>query len=281
MNILIFKIVYHLLLVILKALFPIALFTKKSLACKGVNPSVTWLHLTISEHGEMNSTIVIFPGTNRERDMVMAVERASGKKPNFVWYNDTSFPKTDLIIVPGGFSYGDYLRSGAMAARSPAMNSVLEYASKGVPILGVCNGFQILTEVGLLPGALIRNKNLKFICRNVSIKVESDDSIFTSRYSKGQVLSIPVAHNDGNYFASEGLLQELHDRSQIAFKYTDQSGRVDASTNPNGSCENIAGILNAKKNVLGLMPHPENATDCNLGGTDGRPLFQSLVDAIT
>ena len=183
--------------------------------------------------------------------------------------------------MPGGFSYGDYLRSGAMAARSPAMNSVLEYASKGVPILGVCNGFQILTEVGLLPGALIRNKNLKFICRNVSIKVEADDSIFTSRYSKGQILSIPVAHNDGNYFASEGLLQELHDKSQIAFKYTDQSGRVDASTNPNGSCENIAGILNAKKNVLGLMPHPENATDCNLGGTDGRPLFQSLVDAIT
>lgn len=281
MNILISKILNHLLLVILKALFPKALFVKKSLACKGASPSVTWLHLTISEHGEMKSTIVTFPGTNREHDMAAAVEQASGKKPNFVWYNDTNFPKTDLIIVPGGFSYGDYLRCGAMAAKSPAMNSVLEYASKGVPILGVCNGFQILTEVGLLPGALIRNKNLKFICRNVIIKVEVDDTIFTSRYSKGQILSIPVAHNDGNYFANAGLLKELHDNNQIAFRYADQSGKVDMSANPNGSCENIAGILNTKKNILGLMPHPENATDCNLGGTDGRPLFRSLVDAIT
>tara|TARA_B100000700_G_scaffold274671_1_gene319883 strand:- start:129 stop:965 length:837 start_codon:yes stop_codon:yes gene_type:complete len=271
----------HLLLVILKALFIKALFVRKSQACKGINPSVPWLHLDISKHGKMNSTIVIFPGTNREHDMVMAVEQASGKKPNFVWYSDTSFPKTDLIIVPGGFSYGDYLRSGAMAARSPAMTSVLEHASKGVPVLGVCNGFQILTEVGLLPGALIRNNNLKFICRNVYIKVEVDDSIFTSRYSKGEILSIPVAHNDGNYFANEDLLQELHDNCRIAFKYSDQSGKIDKSTNPNGSCENIAGILNAQKNVLGLMPHPENATDRNLGDTDGRPLFQSLVDAIT
>lgn len=281
MSSLLFKIIHPPLLVILKALFIKALFFKKSQACKGIDPSVRWLHLNISEHGEMNSTIVIFPGTNREHDIVMAVEQASGKKPNFVWYDDTSFPKTDLIILPGGFSYGDYLRSGAMAARSPAMKLVLEYASKGIPVLGVCNGFQILTEVGLLPGALIRNNNLKFICRNVNIKVEVDDSIFTSRYSRGEILSIPVAHNDGNYFANEYLLQELHDNGQIAFKYTDQSGKIDESTNPNGSCENIAGILNAQKNVLGLMPHPENATDRNLGGTDGRPLFQSLVDAIT
>ncbi len=281
MTSLLFKIINPPLFVILKALFIIALFAKKSQACKGINPFVLWEHRNISEHGEMNSTIVIFPGTNREHDIVMAVEQASGKKPNFVWYDDTSFPKTDLIILPGGFSYGDYLRSGAMAARSPAMKLVLEYARKGIPVLGVCNGFQILTEVGLLPGALIRNNNLKFICRNVNIKVEVDDSIFTSQYSRGEILSIPVAHNDGNYFANEYLLQELHDNGQIAFKYTDQSGKIDESTNPNGSCENIAGILNAQKNVLGLMPHPENATDRNLGGTDGRPLFQSLVDAIT
>ena len=281
MSSLLFRIINPPLLVILKALFIKALFAKKSQACKGINPSVRWQHRNNSEHGEMNSTIVIFPGTNREHDMVMAVEQASGKKPNFVWYDDTSFPKTDLIILPGGFSYGDYLRSGAMAARSPAMKLVLEYASKGIPVLGVCNGFQILTEVGLLPGALIRNNNLKFICRNVNIKVEVDDSIFTSQYSRGEILSIPVAHNDGNYFANEHLLQDLHDNGQIAFKYTDQSGKIDDSTNPNGSCENIAGILNAQKNVLGLMPHPENATDRNLGGTDGRPLFQSLVDSIT
>ena len=229
----------------------------------------------------MKTAVIVFPGSNCDRDLAESFEAVTGQPCIRVWHQETELPDVDLVGLPGGFSYGDYLRSGAMAARSPAMSSVLEYASKGVPILGVCNGFQILTEVGLLPGALIRNKNLKFICRNVTIKVEVDDSIFTSRYSKGQILSIPVAHNDGNYFASEGLLHELHDRSQIAFKYTDQSGRVDASTNPNGSCENIAGILNAQKNVLGLMPHPENATDRNLGGIDGRPLFQSLVDAIT
>ena len=228
----------------------------------------------------MNSSVIIFPGSNCDRDMDVALKKF-GFKNKMVWHDDDKLPKSDLIVLPGGFSYGDYLRCGSIAGKSKIIESIVDFANSGGLVLGVCNGFQILTEVGLLPGALIRNKNLKFICRNVSIKVESDDSIFTSRYSKGQVLSIPVANNDGNYFASEGLLQELHDRSQIAFKYTDQSGRVDASTNPNGSCENIAGILNAKKNVLGLMPHPENATDCNLGGTDGRPLFQSLVDAIT
>ena len=231
--------------------------------------------------GEMKSTLLIFPGTNREQDMVMAIEQASGTKPELVWYNDANFPKTDLIIVPGGFSYGDYLRSGAMAARSPAMNLVAEYAEKGVPVLGVCNGFQILTEIGLLPGALIRNKNLKFICRNINIRVEIDNTIFTSGYSKGQIISIPVAHNDGNYFADNNLLATLNDNDQIAFKYADASGNVNENTNPNGSSSNIAGILNAGKNVLGLMPHPENATDTALGCTDGRALFQSLVDSIS
>ena len=228
----------------------------------------------------MKSIIVIFPGTNRENDMSTAVERASGKKPTFIWHNETELPDADLIIIPGGFSYGDYLRSGAMAARSAVMKAVSRRAKSGVSVLGVCNGFQILTETGLLPGVSIRNRELKFICRNIDIRVEVTDTVFTKRYNKGQRLSIPAAHNDGNYFAEEKILNELESQNRVAFRYVDPAGEANLFGNPNGSVNNIAGILNKDKNILGLMPHPENATDPRIGNTDGQPLFESLVGAL-
>ncbi|MBH68845.1 MAG: phosphoribosylformylglycinamidine synthase I [Rhodospirillaceae bacterium] len=229
----------------------------------------------------MKSVIITFPGTNRENDMSMAIERASGKKPTLTWYTDKEIPDVDLIVIPGGFSYGDYLRSGAMAARSPAMQTVAENSKKGVPVLGVCNGFQILTEAGLLPGALIRNSGLKFICKNVNIRVEQTNTIFTSKYFVGQNLSIPVAHNDGNYFAEAAVLDELENQNRVIFRYVDSLGAANQAGNPNGSARNIAGISNKDKNVLGFMPHPENATDPRLGSTDGQSLFESLMDTVS
>ena len=225
----------------------------------------------------MNSAIIIFPGTNRDNDMAMTLEEISGKKPKLVWYQDTGLPVVDLLVLAGGFAYGDYLRAGAMAARAPIIKAVIDHASKGSPILGICNGFQILTEIGLLPGALMRNAGLKFICRNLNIRVEANNSIFTEKYQKGQNLSIPVAHNDGNYFADKIVLDQLEKENRIAFRYVDSRGEVNSTGNPNGSARSIAGILNANRNVLGLMPHPENATDPKLGGTDGRGLFASIV----
>jgi phosphoribosylformylglycinamidine synthase len=198
-----------------------------------------------------------------------------------VWHRDAEIPEVDLILVPGGFSYGDYLRCGAIAAHSPAMREVAARATKGVAVLGVCNGFQILCETGLLPGVLLRNAHLKFVCRDVTLRVETSQSLFTAGYSAGQRLSVPVAHGDGNYFAGQATLDRLEERGQVAFRYCDGDGELTDAANPNGSARHIAGIFNDAKNVLGLMPHPENAIDTLLGSTDGAPLFQGLAQALS
>ncbi|MCR9071167.1 MAG: phosphoribosylformylglycinamidine synthase subunit PurQ [Alphaproteobacteria bacterium] len=226
----------------------------------------------------MKSAIIVFPGSNRDRDMVMALRQASGTDPAMIWHKETEIPDVDLIVVPGGFSYGDYLRAGAMGALSPAMRTVKERSEKGVPVLGVCNGFQILTEAGMLPGALMRNAGLKFVCKTVHLKVETSQTLFTSGYSDGQVIAVPVAHNDGNYFADRDTLDRIEDRGQVAFRYVAADGG--AGGNPNGSQRDIAGIYNDTKTVLGLMPHPENAIETLHGGTDGRGLFDGLVKAL-
>jgi len=229
----------------------------------------------------MKSAIVVFPGSNREQDARAALRQATGRDPAMVWHRDTELPDVNLILIPGGFSYGDYLRCGAMAAHSPVMREVAARAQKGVAVLGVCNGFQILTEAGLLPGVLLRNASLKFVCRNVTLKVENSQTLFTSGYAAGQRLSIPVAHGDGNYFAEPETLDRMEARGQIAFRYCDDSGEMTDAANPNGSIRNIAGIFNETKNVLGLMPHPENAIEPLHGSTDGRPLFDGLVQALS
>ena len=228
----------------------------------------------------MQAAIIVFPGSNRERDMHDALERASGKPPLHVWHRETELPKADLLVIPGGFAYGDYLRCGAMAAHSPIMRAVKARAERGTPVLGVCNGFQILTEAGMLPGVLLSNSTLKFHCRDVHLRVETSQSIFTNGYEAGQVICVPVAHHDGNYFADEATLDRLEARGQIAFRYCDEEGALAPEANPNGSARHIAGIFNESKNVLGLMPHPENAVDPLLGGTDGRAFFEGLVGAL-
>ena len=219
----------------------------------------------------MQAAIIVFPGTNRERDAALALQRATGKKPIMVWHGDSELPKCDLIVIPGGFSYGDYLRTGAMAAHSPIMREVIAAANKGKRVLGICNGFQILCETQLLPGILLRNASLKFVCRPVTLRVENAESDFTRAYKPGQEIRVIVAHGDGNYFASADTLDELEDNRQIAFRYCD---------NPNGSTRDIAGIFNKHRNVLGLMPHPEDAVEPLHGGTDGAGLFASLAKAI-
>lgn len=229
----------------------------------------------------MKAAIVVFPGSNRENDAKAALTQAMGHEPIMVWHRDTTLPKVDLVLVPGGFSYGDYLRCGAIAANSPVLREVKARADQGMAVIGVCNGFQIITEAGLLPGVLLRNANLKFVCRNVGLRVETTNSRFTSGYKKGQVLSIPVAHHDGNYFADPRTLDELETEDRIAFRYCGPDGRLDSNYNPNGSVRHIAGILNKKRNVLGLMPHPENAIEPLQGSTDGKALFQSLVETVS
>lgn len=229
----------------------------------------------------MKAAIVVFPGSNRERDAEAALTQAMGKKPIMVWHRDTELPDVDLVLVPGGFSYGDYLRCGAIAAHSPILREVKARADKGLAVIGVCNGFQIITEAGLLPGVLQRNASLKFVCRNVGLKVETSQSLFTSQYEQGQVLSIPVAHAEGNYFADDKTLDGLEANGQVAFRYCGPDGEFDDVHNPNGSARNIAGIFNRTKNVLGLMPHPENAIETLQGSTDGKPLFQSMVEALS
>ena len=219
----------------------------------------------------MKAAIIVFPGSNRENDVRDALVNLTGTTPVMVWHGDTELPKVDLIVVPGGFSYGDYLRCGAIAAHSPVMREIKKRADAGAAVLGICNGFQILTETGLLPGALLRNAGLKFVCRNVTLKVENTQTLFTAGYDKGQELSVPVAHHDGNYFADDATLDRLEGNGQIAFRYVD---------NPNGSIRNIAGVFNETKNVLGLMPHPENATDGLLGSTDGSALFRGMAEAL-
>lgn len=228
----------------------------------------------------MKAALIVFPGTNREKDMAMALEKACGRKPDFIWHKETSLGKPDLIVLPGGFSYGDYLRCGAMAAHSPIMKEVIAHAGRGTRILGVCNGFQMLVETRLLPGALLRNKTLKFICKQVSLRTETGETDFTARLGKGRVITVPVAHGDGNYFANDAIMAELEDGDRVAFRYCTEAGEVTESANPNGSCANIAGILNETKTILGMMPHPENATqDWQLNQT-GAPLFESIAQAL-
>ena len=229
----------------------------------------------------MKAAIVVFPGSNRERDAEAALTQAMGKKPVLVWHRDTELPDVDLVLVPGGFSYGDYLRCGAIAAHSPILREVKARADKGMAVIGVCNGFQIITEAGLLPGILLRNASLKFVCRNIRLKVETSQSLFTSQYEQGQVLSIPVAHHDGNYFADDRTLDELEANGQVAFRYCSPDGEFGDEHNPNGSARSIAGIFNRTKNVLGLMPHPENAIEPLQGSTDGKALFKSMVEALS
>lgn len=220
----------------------------------------------------MKSAVIVFPGSNCDRDMAVAIEQASGSKPVMLWHRETEIPAgTDLIAVPGGFSYGDYLRSGAMASRSPVMAAVRQAAEHGVYVLGVCNGFQVLTESGLLPGALMRNAGIHFVCRDVRLSVENSQSAFTSRYSIGEQVVFPVAHHDGNYFADDATLDRLEGEGRVAFRYAEAV---------NGSARDIAGILNEGGNVLGMMPHPERACEPAHGNVDGAKLFAGLVESL-
>ena len=222
----------------------------------------------------MKSKVIVFPGSNCDRDVAVAIRKISGSEPKMVWHKETSLSNSDLIIVPGGFSYGDYLRCGAIASTSPIINEVVKKANEGVPVIGICNGFQILIETSLLDGALIRNNSLSFICRDVYIKSENQTSIFTK---KTNIAKMPIAHNEGNYFASDETLKKIIGNDQVAFKYCNQEGEVTSQSNPNGSLENIAGILNDRKNVLGLMPHPERAAESALGCDDGKYIFESIL----
>ena len=222
----------------------------------------------------MKSKVIVFPGSNCDRDVAVAIKQISGSEPQMVWHKETSLSNSDLIIVPGGFSYGDYLRCGAIASTSPIINEVVKKANEGVPVIGICNGFQILIETSLLDGALIRNNSLSFICRDVYIKSENQTSIFTK---KTNIAKMPIAHNEGNYFASDETLKKIVGNDQVAFKYCNQEGEINSQSNPNGSLENIAGILNDRKNVLGLMPHPERAAESALGCEDGKYIFESIL----
>ncbi len=220
----------------------------------------------------MKSAVIVFPGINRERDMMLALAAVTGIAPVAVWHTDTELPDVDLIVVPGGFSYGDYLRCGAIAARSPIMADIRAKALKGLKVLGVCNGFQIITEAGLLPGALVRNADLRFVCREVKLQVENTTTFFTNKMAKGAIVSCPVAHGEGNYICDAETLRELEGEGRVVFRYAE-------GTNPNGAMNNIAGIVNAAGNVIGMMPHPENMIEPLHGKTDCRPLFESLLAA--
>jgi len=224
----------------------------------------------------MNSSVIMFPGSNCDRDIEVALKKMQFKN-NMVWHKETSLPKSDLIVIPGGFSYGDYLRSGAIAGKSLIINEVIKAANNGCLILGICNGFQILTETGLLEGVLLRNKNLRFINKNVSIKVINNKTKFSNKYKKDQILKINIAHNEGNFFTNPNHLKELNNENLIAFKYCDEKGLINENSNPNGSLENIAGIFNHKKNILGMMPHPERMIDNLISNNDGVNLFSSLL----
>ena len=229
----------------------------------------------------MNAAVVVFPGINRERDMARALKFMSGKEPAMVWHADSELPKgTDLVVLPGGFSYGDYLRCGAIAARAPIMDAVRAHAAKGGLVLAVCNGFQIACEAGLLPGVLMRNARLKFICREVFLRVERSDTPFTRRYNAGDVIRVPVAHGEGNYIADADTIARLEDEGRVLFRYTAPDGKLDPAFNFNGATNAIAGILSEQRNVLGLMPHPENHVDPVVGPTDGRRLFESLISTL-
>ena len=228
----------------------------------------------------MNTAIVIFPGTNRERDVAIALTQASGRAPVLVWHRETALPAVDLVVIPGGFSHGDYLRCGAMAAQSPVMAAIRAHAAGGRHILGICNGFQILTEAGLLPGALLRNAGLRFISRDCHLRVERAGTAFTGLYAKGEVFRAPMAHGDGNYVAAPETLARLEGDGRVAFRYVDRSGEATPAANMNGSAHAIAGVYSEDFRILGLMPHPEDLVDPLLGGVDGRKLFAGMVQAL-
>jgi phosphoribosylformylglycinamidine synthase I len=226
----------------------------------------------------MKSAVIVFPGSNCDRDVQVALAASGGTHPIMVWHGDTDLPSVDLIVVPGGFSYGDYLRAGSMAANSPVMREVVAKANAGTPVLGICNGFQILCESGLLPGALLRNAGLRFVCRDVLLRVDNSATIFTQGYDSEAVVRIPVAHHDGNYFADDATLAALEDNDRVAFRYCDEAGNPTTESNPNGSAANIAGIVNEAGNVLGIMPHPERLADAALGGIDGKRMFDAMAN---
>jgi len=229
----------------------------------------------------MKAAVLVFPGINRERDMARTLRLVSGEAPAMVWHTETALPLgTDLVVIPGGFSYGDYLRCGAIAARSPIMDAVRAHAGKGGLTLGVCNGFQILCEAGLLPGVLMRNAQLKFVCRDVYLRVEHSDSPFSRGYNAGQVIRVPTAHGEGNYIADADTIERLEKEGRVLFRYASPDGKLDAAWNVNGATNAIAGIVNDKGNVLGMMPHPENHVEASIGLTDGRGLFAGLADAL-
>ena len=230
----------------------------------------------------MRAAVVVFPGSNREHDVARVLREVARARTEIVWHGDSSVPAgTDLVVLPGGFSYGDYLRTGAMAAHSPIMRDVVTKAKAGVPVLGICNGFQILCEAGLLPGVLMRNASLRFVCKDVWLRVETSDTIYTRRYNRGSVQKVIVAHGDGNYFADRETLDRLEGEGRVAFRYAEADGRISEAANPNGSQRNIAGITDATGRILGMMPHPENACESTLGSTDGRGLFESIAASLT
>ena len=224
--------------------------------------------------------IVVFPGSNCDHDTQYVAETILGHEARLIWHKESSLGEVDAVILPGGFSYGDYLRCGALARFSPVMKDVVQFAKSGGPVLGICNGFQILVEAGLLPGVLLRNSSLKFVCDYVHLRLENSETLFTSQGAKGDVLEMPIAHGDGNYFTDQDTLKRLEDNHQVVFRYCDSSGNVTAEANPNGSISNIAGIINEQGNVMGLMPHPERASDPALRHTDGRKVFDSIVESL-
>ena len=226
----------------------------------------------------MKSSVIVFPGSNCDRDVAVALEKFQIKN-QMVWHDETNLPKSDLVILPGGFSYGDYLRTGCIASKSRIINEVIKHAKKGGLILGICNGFQILIETGLLPGVLLRNKKLRFLSKNVFLKVINFENHFCLNYKKKDIIELPIAHNEGNYFADNEILQNLENENLIAFKYCDEKGNINKDCNSNGSSNNIAGILNSKKNILGMMPHPERLIDPLLSGEDGSIMFESLLNS--
>jgi phosphoribosylformylglycinamidine synthase subunit PurQ / glutaminase len=228
----------------------------------------------------MKASVIVFPGTNREHDAADVLAAVTGRPTQMVWHGDTSVPPSDLIVLPGGFSYGDYLRCGAMAAHSPIMKDVIAKAKAGVPVLGICNGFQMLCETGLLPGVLQRNASLKFICKDVYLKVENTSTLFTRAYQRGEVVQFICAHGDGNYFADKDTLDRLEGDGRVVFRYCDKRGNVTAESNANGAQRNIAGIADKTGRIVGLMPHPENAAEAALGSTDGRKMFESIAAAL-
>ena len=224
----------------------------------------------------MKSSVIVFPGSNCDRDIAVALEKFQIKN-KMVWHNESNLPKSDLVVLPGGFSYGDYLRTGSIASKSRIINDVIKHAKNGGLVLGICNGFQILIETGLLPGILLRNKKLRFLSKNVFFKVVNMENKFCLNYKKKNIIELPIAHNEGNYFANGKILQNLEDKNLIVFKYCDQKGNINEESNPNGSSNNIAGILNIEKNILGMMPHPERLIDPILSGEDGSIMFESLI----